>query len=362
MRCRCSPSQIQELINILSPEQKIAVSEMGFDCIFHLKVSTIPSPIVPLLLEAFSPVSFMFKAGEGKEFLLSKHDVRDMFMLPISDNSFEVAPTGRSKGSSEIDLKTYWRQQFNITDKKSPILVPKVYKKNSEIKVFNDEFRKLVVWYIMAVFFAPTTYYGVDFDLVNAIENVSDINRQDWCDYVFKSLVKATMSLKDGKPRKYLGGCMLFLMLTYFQRFDFRGDKPDISLPLIGNWDNAKLEQRVKWELSAKHLGDAVLSNVSFPIYLNASTVNTSGMEPVKMLLQGASHSVHEDQDVTRQPAVNNEEDEEVTRQPAVNNEGHADKRTLVIDLPADVYADDDIARMSVDVIFFVFFSLFLLF
>ena len=311
---------------------------MRFGCVFKIKVSSIPLNFIPLLLKAFSPVSHMFKVCESKQFLLSKHDVHDMFLLPISSTPLNLTPTGRSKGSTKLDLKNYWRDKFGITDKKSSIPLTRVFARLSEIKEVTDEFKKLFVWYTMAVFFAPTSNYVVDFELLNAIEDVSQINKQDWCQYVFESLVSATKPPKKGTYPKFLCGCIMFLMLTYFHRFDFRGERLDHTLPLIQHWDDDKFDRRVKLELLAKGLGDAPLSSLSFPIYLNSERLSIVEKSPVKQLL----HSNDENRADVHQPSSDS------------NPQGRSDKRTLIIDLPENAYNDEDIARMSIDVIFFL--------
>lgn len=328
-RCRCSPGMLIELVKLLTEEQKNAVCELGFGCLLKLRVVSLPQKIVPLLLKVFCPSSHMIKVGESKEFLLSKHDVHDMFMLPISDTPLKMTPTSRAKGSSNVELKEYWRNHFGITNKKDSIPLTSALARLKEMiknKEVSDEFKKLFVWYSMAVFFSPTSNYVLDLELVHAIDNVLEIPKQDWCQYVFDSLIKAS----EPPLKKYLCGCMLFLILTYLHRFDFRGVRLDSTLPLIQHWDKASLEDRVKLELQSKRLGDAPLSSVSFPIYLHSGSVSSVPAQPqVNSELPSSPIHVEEQDDGHRQPTT---------------------CKKMVIDLPDDAHTTEEIAAMNIDV------------
>ncbi|KAK9682210.1 hypothetical protein RND81_10G058200 [Saponaria officinalis] len=114
----------------------------------------------------------------------------------------------------------------------------------------------------MSSFFAPTSNNAVDFKLLRAAENVMDILRSDWCSYIIDSLVTAGVDSK--KNHTHVLGCIPLLMITYFQRFDYRGQICASDLPLIKHWDESRLKNRAKGKIADGGLGRQTWSFVKY--------------------------------------------------------------------------------------------------
>ncbi|KAH9608697.1 hypothetical protein KSS87_006269 [Heliosperma pusillum] len=115
----------------------------------------------------------------------------------------------------------------------------------------------------MSSFLAPTTNNTVDMKLLGAVEDVGVINEYDWCSYVLDGVVSAAFVAR--KSPRCLRGCIPFLMITYFQRFDFRDEAPHYDLPLIKHWDDERITSRLKGELVGGCLGRQTWSSVTYP-------------------------------------------------------------------------------------------------
>ncbi|KAK9669834.1 hypothetical protein RND81_13G157700 [Saponaria officinalis] len=263
---KCRPLNLVELMSGLTSDQRAAVQDIGFGGLLHLKVRRVPKNIVDMLLSAFNDGSFMFHTPSFN-FLLRKEDVHDCFLLPMGPKEVPILGMGRSKSSSQescIELKEKWRNKFGVEGSSNAILIGKLYQKLLETKECGDDFKRLFVLYSMSAFLAPTTNSTVDLKLVLAVDDVSEIGQLDWCAYVFNNLVKACVDSK--KKPAFIGGCIVFLMIAYFHRFDFQGEAAPTSLPLIQHWDYESLKRRAAAELKSGFLGNAVLSSTRYPI------------------------------------------------------------------------------------------------
>ncbi|XP_074290796.1 uncharacterized protein LOC141617493 [Silene latifolia] len=185
---KCRPNKLFELICELNDEQKKAVEEIGFGGLLHLKlIKEIPRGIVELLIKAFKPTSYMFRAKKI-EFLLSKADVHDVFLLSRVGARVQKPMTGNCKVTADDELKVEWRRKFGLESKANPIKLNIVHDRLMSCNESGDDFKKLFVLYSMSIFLAPTTNYTLDLKLLRAVEDVANIKNSDWSLYVFEAV------------------------------------------------------------------------------------------------------------------------------------------------------------------------------
>ncbi|KAH9612979.1 hypothetical protein KSS87_008040 [Heliosperma pusillum] len=216
--------------------------------------------------EAFNDLSHIFRASDSKEFLVSKFDVHDCFLLPLGHKPLDLVPTGRKKdplAEENKQLKDRWRKSYKLSKPGEPIHLGKLLTDLEKDKEGGDHFCRLFVLFSMSSFLAPTTNNTVDMKLLGAVEDVGVINEYDWCSYVLDGVVSAAFVAR--KSPRCLRGCIPFLMITYFQRFDFRDEAPRYDLPLIKHWDDERIASRLKGELVGGCLGRQTWSSVTYP-------------------------------------------------------------------------------------------------
>ncbi|KAK9671328.1 hypothetical protein RND81_12G022100 [Saponaria officinalis] len=237
-----------------------------------MKVRRVPKKIVPMLLSSFNDGSFMFRTSTCN-FLLRKEDVHDCFLLPMGPREVPLLGTGRSKNTSQDssrELKESWRERFGVGGSSNAILIGKLYSELLKSKAGDEDFKRMFVLYSMSTFLAPMTNSTVDLKLLLAVDDVSQIGQLDWCSYVFKNVVKACIDSK--KNPAFVGGCIVFLMIAYFHRFDFQGESSPTTLPLIQHWDYDTLKERAAAEMKCGVLGMAVPSTTRYPICLQSKS------------------------------------------------------------------------------------------
>lgn len=349
---RCRAKRLFEIIPKLNDAQRSAVRRIGFGGLLELKFKHFPFEHIDLFMKCFADGSYVFKAPKSKHFMVSKHDVHDCFSLPLGPNELDLLPTGSQKGSDSpecVDLKSRWRNTFGVKNSKDSIPIGKLKVAIENDTEGGDHFCRMFVLLCMSSFLAPTIKDNVDFKLLKAVEDVDAISQSDWCSYILKAIVGAG---KDAKVKKStLVGCIPFLMITYFQRFDFRGEIPHHDLPLIKHWDEARLKDRIKGEVADGGLGRQTWSIVKYPRCIHApanNQVNVIG-EPRLQIVPEAIHAstnnrinVGGDAQLRVLPAP-----PEVKAPPSTSK---PPKKFIEIELPEGVDDDQRLKVLAVDV------------
>ncbi|KAH9613600.1 hypothetical protein KSS87_021417, partial [Heliosperma pusillum] len=233
-------SRLMKLISQLNHAQREAVKRIGFGGLLDLRLK--------------------------HEFLVTKFDVHDCFLLPLGHKPLDLVPTGRKKdplAEENKQLKDRWRKNYKLSKPGEPIPLGKLLIDLEKDKEGGDQFCRLFVLFDMSSFLPPTTNNTVDMKLLGAVEDVGVINEYDWCSYVLDGVVSAAFVAR--KSPRCLRGCIAFLMITYFQRFHFRDEAPRYDLPLIKHCDDERITSRLKGELVGGCLGRQTWSSVTYP-------------------------------------------------------------------------------------------------
>ncbi|KAH9609422.1 hypothetical protein KSS87_021711 [Heliosperma pusillum] len=236
---KCRPGRLLKLISQLNHAQREAVKRIGFGGLLDLRLKHVPVEHVHLFFEALNDLSHIFRASDSKEFLVSKFDVHDCFLLPLGHKPLDLVPTGRKKdplAEENKQLKDRWRKSYKLSKPGEPIHLGKLLTDLEKDKEGGDQFCRLFVLFSMSSFLAPTTNNTVDMKLLGAVEDVGVINEYDWCSYVLNGV-----------------------------RFDFRDEAPRYDLPLIKHWDDERIASRLKGELVGSCLGRQTWSSVTYP-------------------------------------------------------------------------------------------------
>ncbi|KAH9609993.1 hypothetical protein KSS87_000539 [Heliosperma pusillum] len=344
MYVKCRAKRLFKLIPKLNDAKRRALSRIGFGGLLELKFSSFPLAYVEPFLDAFSDGSYVFRTSRLKEFTVSKHDVHDCFLLPYGPNQLEIVQTGRGNNASTIEataLKKKWRERYNIRKPGAPIPIQKLLDELEASAEGGDDFCRLFVLFCMSSFLCPTSNNSIDLKILKAVEDVSAIKNYDWCTYVLEGMVSAAESSLRS-PTNLLG-CIPFLMITYFQRFDYKGKACEHDLPFIKHWDEARLKDRCAFEIDKnKGLGRLSWSMVKYPrCTLIASSAPVS--HPIIPITSGGEHPLS----ITAGPkkiipiTSGGEHPLSITAGP---------KKFIQIELPAGVKDDEELKAAAVDI------------
>uniref|UniRef100_A0A803LEJ7 Ubiquitin-like protease family profile domain-containing protein n=1 Tax=Chenopodium quinoa TaxID=63459 RepID=A0A803LEJ7_CHEQI len=248
-----------------SPEQKQAVEEIGFGGLLHLKLKTLNRQMLPCLVENFNAGSCMFTIATGKEFVVTRNDICDVFCLPLSDIC--VPELNKNSEDESVDKRIIqaWRSDYGLSGKQ-PLHLSKLESRMVDLVDGGEEFKRCFVLQAMSSFLAPTTNRTVSLKLLKAVEKVDEIKTFDWCSYVLKKLKKAVQKYKDDENAQNVSGCLLALQIMYFHRLNFQGEKESSTLPLIQHWTDVKIKKRIKLEIKASGYGQGPLDTITYPV------------------------------------------------------------------------------------------------
>ncbi|KAL9232370.1 hypothetical protein vseg_007490 [Gypsophila vaccaria] len=205
--------------------------------------------MVDYLLDRYDPTSRLFRISESKCFVVSKHDVYDVFMLPCVDGSDVEIMVTKRRDNPDAYLMDQLRVRLSVEpDKEVPL--ERIFVEMMGLQDGGDEFKRFFVLYVMGTFLAPTSHKHLDFRLMKAVENVDNIMQQDWCSYILDRMDKSVSSWKANKSW-HVGGCLMFLQLLYFHRLSWRGVEAPSSIPLLQHWTYDAIKDRIDYEYEA---------------------------------------------------------------------------------------------------------------
>ncbi|CAH9107958.1 unnamed protein product [Cuscuta europaea] len=86
-----------------------------------------------------------------------------------------------------------------------------------------------------------------NFKILLSLVKVEDIKNLNWCKYTRRSLMDAGEEWQV-HPSRMFSRALLFLMICYFDRVQFKGQVLDTVYPTLRIWDKEKIDKRVKDE------------------------------------------------------------------------------------------------------------------
>ncbi|XP_056686275.1 uncharacterized protein [Spinacia oleracea] len=263
---RCRPCTLEKVVSGLTQLQQLDVVEVGFGGLLGLQMKRMVRSILPWLVNSFNGVSCMFSISKGKEFVVTKFDVHDVFCLPMGGGvEIPELKVNRLCPQEDEALKAEWRRRFDVPDNQG-ISLCKLEARMKQLADGGDEFKRCFVIHALSSLLVPTSNRTVNLKLLKAVEDVNRIRKYDWCSYVLKRLKKVVVEYKKMTTQKHVSGCLLLLQILYFHRLKFQGHVENSGLPLIQHWTDLKVKERISLELKAGGFGKGLLDKVTYPV------------------------------------------------------------------------------------------------
>ena len=86
-----------------------------------------------------------------------------------------------------------------------------------------DDF--LFVLYAVSILLAPLPDFKIKKTLYSAISNAAMISSFDWCSFTLESLCDTVRRVKGDNRINFVNRCVLVLLVCYYYRFPFQGDR-----------------------------------------------------------------------------------------------------------------------------------------
>lgn len=217
----------------LTEEKKEAVVEMGFGGLLHVEAMKLPSKIVQWIAENFNPWTCELKLDGGK-WTVKETDVHAVFGLPISGPLPTECPKQKIPRGTRRLLKA------------------KELQKELEEMEVGPEFRIKFLLFVCGCFLTPTSKLDISTMLWPHLVNVEVIKTLNWCRFVLDCLCIQLQHWKSGSgdpASKWIGGCVYFLAVLYFDRVDIRHHRVCKTSPAMRAWTKKAFMERCSLEL-----------------------------------------------------------------------------------------------------------------
>ncbi|KAL2927223.1 Serine/threonine-protein phosphatase 7 long form-like protein [Bienertia sinuspersici] len=209
----------------------------------------------------------MLQLGEGRQgaVQLDCYDVLDVFGLPCNIGS-DVVETCRFRkpGSPDRVMVDRWREEFDVPESQQSAYLRQVLTRIESLVEGGEVFKRYFVVYCLGVFLNPKANGMIDVQVLRAVEDVDKISSFNWCQYVLYQLGKSVCRWKKNSNHA-VGGCVFFLQIVYLHRMKFQGVVAPCCLPLVCNWDNESMKQRLDKEKIAG-FGTSHIDDDTYPV------------------------------------------------------------------------------------------------
>ncbi|KAJ8432427.1 hypothetical protein Cgig2_016057 [Carnegiea gigantea] len=234
------------LIERLDYEQWTAAMETGFGGFLSVRTSTIPKDLATWLLQKFDPASNTLKLSDNRVLEITEEDVHATLALPMGQLEVQVASTCEPK-NEYTKLLEQWRIRWNLGRTGSP-KVGKMVDRILDRGDYGDEFKRDFVLYIISTCIIGSMNGDAFFRILKSLVDVNQIVKYNWCAFLLRCLNDTVVEWKQNRTR-YFRGPLLFLMLFYLDRVEFRGKRcKDRWFPTAIHWTTDAVEQRNKDE------------------------------------------------------------------------------------------------------------------
>ncbi|CAH9082352.1 unnamed protein product [Cuscuta europaea] len=244
LRTRVGPAPFVRLIKGLSEKQKTIVKKIGFGSLLHLSFDKFHGDFVKFLLENLRPISAQLKLTTGEFLDIEEDDVKAVFGLPKGEKDV-VEANGKNETEDYTELLKEWRAEWGI-EKGSPqttSMIEKILQDDDD----GDKFIRIFVIFTVSCLIRGNQSVNNNFKILLSLVNVGEIKNLNWCKYTRQSLMDAGEEWQAYPPRMFTGP-LLFLMICYFDRVQFKGQILDNVFPTIKFWTKDRIDKRVKDE------------------------------------------------------------------------------------------------------------------
>ncbi|KAJ8434394.1 hypothetical protein Cgig2_014241 [Carnegiea gigantea] len=234
------------LIERLNYEQWTAAMEIGFGGFLSVRTSTIPKDLATWLLQKFDPTSNTLKLSNNRVLEITEEDVHATLALPMGQLEVQVPSTCEPK-NEYTKLLEQWRIRWNLGRTGSP-KVGKIVDRILDGGDHGDEFKRDFVLYIISTCIIGSMNDDCFFRILKSLVDVNEIVKYNWCAFLLQCLNDTVVKWKQNRTR-YFRGPLMFLMLFYLDRVEFRGKRcKDRWFPTARHWTIDAVEQRNKDE------------------------------------------------------------------------------------------------------------------
>ncbi|KAL9689967.1 hypothetical protein QQ045_010360 [Rhodiola kirilowii] len=173
VQLRETPLILNEVIDLLSSEQKSVVTAMSLGPILEMKFTKIPTFLSLKVLQSFDPDTLNLKTESGV-LHIHEDDVHSVFGFDLNGQDIDIP---KKKGPIFLKLKKSYRVTKEIRYPRNTEIVARLKRTKGVDDWFKVNF--LVLFYSILIHLTATTYSHSD--ILNSIDSELSIPKFNWC-------------------------------------------------------------------------------------------------------------------------------------------------------------------------------------
>ncbi|KAK9993974.1 hypothetical protein SO802_023677 [Lithocarpus litseifolius] len=234
---RCAPNRVRLMALNLNESQRFVIREMGFGSMLDLRSIQLDRDFCKWLVDHFDHNSCALDIC-GRRLPISTKDVE--FILGIKSSGVDVSTVA---GAEEIN---HICQQHGL-NAVGDIPINLLEGKLKEMKTSGKEFVGFFLLFVLGTLLCPTPKPYIKRSFISILLNIDEFKNLNWVKLVLDFLTRGVRKYKE-KNRVGVNGCLLFLMLFYFEHVNVETNLEHVSnrlQPRICYWGKKEVNQRM---------------------------------------------------------------------------------------------------------------------
>ncbi|KAI8548452.1 hypothetical protein RHMOL_Rhmol07G0274900 [Rhododendron molle] len=248
-RSRCSPKAVVKLNESLNKEQRTAVQIVGFGSMLTLQCEILKREFISKLVHHFNPKNKTLEFGRMKVYSITPVDVGKALGLPLGT---VPVPTNCEDFHYEHIRALFAKEDEQLKRGVTFGMMKEVF----ESGVADAKFQTSYVLFVLSALLCPTTKDVASTKFYAAVHDLTKISSYAWPQFVLDWLVKVITKFKnkdmkdvdEKKDAPGVSGCVLLLLLIYFDKEDMGMNVGSLGVPLIQSWTTNLIMERIAKE------------------------------------------------------------------------------------------------------------------
>ncbi|KAF3954587.1 hypothetical protein CMV_020086 [Castanea mollissima] len=234
---RCAPNRVHLMVSNLNERQRFVIREMGFGSMLDLRSIQLNRDFCKWLVEHFDHNSCALDIC-GRRLPISTKDVE--FILGVKSSGVDVSIVASAEEINHICQQ----HGLNVV---GDIPINLLEGKLKEMKTSGKEFVGCFVLFVLGTLLCPTSKPYIKRSFISILLNIDEFKSLNWAKLVLDFLIRGVCKYKE-KNRVGVSGCLLFLMLFYFEHVNVETNIEHVSKrpqPRICYWGKKEVNQRM---------------------------------------------------------------------------------------------------------------------
>ncbi|KAI8549297.1 hypothetical protein RHMOL_Rhmol06G0014800 [Rhododendron molle] len=248
-RSRCSPKAVVKLNESLNKEQRTAVEIVGFGSMLTLQCEILKREFISKLVHHFNPKNKTLEFGRMKVYSITPADVGKELGLPLGT---VPVPTNCEDFHYEHIRALFAKEDEQLKRGVTFGMMKEVFESGAA----DAKFQTSYVLFVLSALLCPTTKDVASTKFYAAVHDLTKISSYAWPQFVLDWLVKVITKFKnrdmkdvdEKKDAPGVSGCVLLLLLIYFDKEDMGMNVGSLGVPLIQSWTTNLIMERIAKE------------------------------------------------------------------------------------------------------------------